>query len=83
MRTIRVNVTQRDIDRGEACDSGTCPVARAVLRVKGVSFVAVAGEDISINTRRCLLLPKKVSKFIERFDDGQPVKPFTFVLVLP
>lgn len=94
MATILVHVTQDHIDKGCKGDSDNCPVALALLNAGVLTPVVyapslgplgglaglwpVAGGtaylDIAVH------MPRSVERFIGRFDDGKPVKPFTFKL---
>ena len=80
-KDIKIEVTQEDIDRGEKGDCAKCPIARAIRRTLKVRYVHVDtdflewGPDYS-----CMNAPVKVSKFIDAFDEGRRVSPFTFML---
>jgi hypothetical protein len=58
-----------------------CPVALAVkLAIHGKEGeVAATGHLIRVG-KNLLPAPSKVQKFIKRFDNKKPVKPFTFDL---
>lgn len=88
-RRVKITVTREDIAKGEATRHMTvrphcCPVARAVQRACEDTELKVwehgvyrsHGDDIA-------QLPKKAGNFVVRFDDGKPVKPFTFTLRMP
>lgn len=84
---MRVQVTQEDIDKGVDCDSGRCPIARALLRqVPGVVSVCVTvdGVDYAKADGRfaAVELPREAVRFITLFDDGRLVSPFEFDLNL-
>ena len=82
MLTIKVEVTQDNIDKGKQCHASDCPVALAMLQAglqgpacdpwsllfiyEGVAYVAET--------------PLSVKYFIKGFDTGQPSKPFSFEL---
>lgn len=88
-KTIRVNVTQRDIDRGEPGNEYACPVARAILRHRELRLAAVncawvwiwndSHRKVSWRTRT----PPNVRTFIRHFDAGKPVSMFSFDLEVP
>lgn len=82
MRTIRVNVTQHDIDEGKRCAAGCCPVARALSRVEGARFFSVGPSYVAFNQYWNISLPGQAVRFIADFDGARQVKPFSFVLVL-
>lgn len=80
---VRVEVTARDIRLGVRGDTCRCPIARALKRatrckeaVSGLWWCTVetAEHEFRADTPRVAL------RFMGAFDDGQPVKPFTFTL---
>jgi hypothetical protein len=79
---VIVNVTASHIKRGVSGDSSSCPVALA-LRGKKYTFISVNDEIEFVNRSGSIVTvpsPKSVAKFIDRFDDGKKVKPFSFKL---
>ena len=85
---MKINVTEKDIKEGQRdCRSG-CPVARAVQR--GVMLQTLVDKDVV----RLLSYPQEwgyyavakirltedVQRFVEQFDAGEPVEPFSFDL---
>jgi hypothetical protein len=86
-----ISVTQQDIDAGEPCHSGNCPVARAIIGVIDTHYDVMVGLDLiwfsykNHTAKVCPLMetPTKVAKFIENFDGNNTVKPFTFELDIP
>lgn len=84
MKPFKVTVTKTDIQKGEAMDCEKCPIARATLRdCRVATKVAVTSYFINVYKEGNLVarmeMPKKCERFIERFDGGEKVKPFTFV----
>lgn len=77
-----VNVTQEDIDKGKKGSCSQCPVALAGIRSVGKSFY-VGPTMFAFRFNWIAELPKCVVDFIERFDSGQPVQPFTFDIEIP
>jgi hypothetical protein len=88
MRTITVNVTQKNIDAGCQHSAISCPVALA-LRDCGpqFSYLVTSVSLINIHNERVAFLPEEAREFICRFDqefvarrsDHEfSVKPFTF-----
>ena len=83
---MRINVTRRDIDRGEQYSPEDCPIARAARRhFRDVSVawdaLLAAGQlrpGSSLEVR--FELPDEAKEFIRAFDDGEDVHPFTFEL---
>ena len=68
--------------------SFTCPVARAV-EDSGLSGngTRVTENSIQLNfydlDSRIATAPRSVRRFVARFDQGKPVQPFNFYLVVP
>lgn len=76
---MRVEVTQEDIDQGKPRRVTLCPVARAVGRVATNRYKVTAFYLVPCRTSLPrVILPDKAMLFIDAFDAGQPVKPFTF-----
>jgi nitrate/TMAO reductase-like tetraheme cytochrome c subunit len=82
---MKIEVTQKDIDKGLRSSCYECPIAHAFKRkVKNkIRYgFAVNADSIDLVTKDFKwyihALPKKAQTFIKRFDDGKPVKPFTF-----
>lgn len=83
-RTVRVEVTDRDIRLGMSANCWSCPIAQALNRaaldlqfqVMG-SYAAYwkRGEPV---VRRLLWLPPEAEQFICDFDAHRPVQPFAF-----
>jgi len=78
---IRVEITREDIKTGIRKDPCNCPIAKAFKHSTDFIWVEVKPATITFDTGqgyRFMLLPRKVQKFIEKFDKGMKVKPFTF-----
>ena len=80
---MRVNVTRADINKGCPESVHFCPIARAVRR-KGYKRVSV-GNTICIGQYghglREFDLPYTAMNFVDNFDAGEVVKPFSFTAV--
>lgn len=91
MAKIKINVTQDDIEQGKRNCGNHCAIARAVKReieelvpydvtpeiggLFGDFYVSHVGSfDVK--------LTRKAAKFIRDFDNGRPVKPFSFTLTI-
>lgn len=74
------HVTARDIVHGRKGNCQNCPVARAIARRHNVSFVWVSGLDVTIGLTK-YQLPERVWRWIDRFDEGQAVRPMRFELL--
>ncbi len=78
---MKIEVTQRDISRGERGSITHCPVALAIKRATRRG-ACVSNECASVGDED-IFLPARVGKFIEAFDARKPVKPFTFIMRKP
>lgn len=81
-----VEVTQEDIDNGSPANAGHCPIALAVKRATGARDVVVSversGEIYVHNDKTTVYRHTKASgKFVTKFDEDKPVKPFKFRLI--
>lgn len=80
MKYIEVDVKKEDIEKGRPNDSGRCPIALALGRM--YECPCVVGESAWITNedgeRMRLELPNKAVAFVDRFDFGKKVKPFSF-----
>jgi lysophospholipid acyltransferase (LPLAT)-like uncharacterized protein len=79
-----IQVTQKDIDKGLKSTCYYCPVALAFKRkIKSEIPCGVAVNAKNIHhfhgkSWDRYNLPKEAKKFIQRFDNDKPVKPFSF-----
>ncbi len=82
--TIRVTVTQDHIDRGSMGSPTHCPIALA-LKGNGHRNASVGYHTVCLGCFDVELyeLSKPAIAFASRFDQGEQVKPRTFVLSLP
>lgn len=80
MTTKIIQVKQIDINSGVRKKAQYCPIARALKRhgFKHVSVGFVYMTYVSNTVYYSVTLPKRVRTFINRFDTGRPVKPFSF-----
>ncbi len=87
-QTVRVRVTQEDIDAGERADCVRCPVARAVCRdVPGAinAWVNYGFVEVVVPPGRVVrdVLPDRAILAIVEFDSSGVMEPFEFDLTLP
>ena len=81
---MKIEVTQKDIDKGLKLTCYYCPIALAFKRkVKSEIRCSVAVKTKKVHyfygkSWVSYDLPKEATKFIQRFDNDEPVKPFTF-----
>lgn len=82
---VVVRVTARDIEEGLCARADRCPVARAARRAFGCEVVA--GSDFIHRVQPwkawCYRTPPEAAEAIRRFDAGEPIEPFDFVLAEP
>lgn len=81
MKTITINVTKRDIERGEA-ESYNCPIYHAAKR-KLPHIECVRLREIITRRNKSYSLPEIAQNFIYDFDEGKPVKPIKFPVRVP
>ena len=78
---MRFNVTPKDIREGIADNCIKCPVARSLARRFPNQGIYVSPYTIAIGDTY-YLMPGIVKRFIEKFDNNEPVKPFSFLIDL-
>lgn len=85
-----INVTAQHIAKGERDSCRFCPVAHAIREaLPDIELVAVDSAFASLGhpdawpACREIALPEAATRFIEAFDGGDPVRPFTFDLDYP
>ena len=80
---LRVEVTAEDIAKGVRNTCDRCPIALA-LSALGVIEPFVDGYAVEFgNCEEQVRTPEVASAFIEAFDLGNPVEPFTFEIDVP
>lgn len=73
---LKINVTKADIKNGEPGEPRYCPIA--------IAFNRVSMYNVKVTNRVFLVddsvyqLPKMAKNFTTLFDNGYPVKPFSF-----
>lgn len=84
MPTIKVSVTQKDIDQGVRGNAMTCPIARAAKRSLP-NVRSVTHNKLIFNDLAYLILPVEAWEFVYMFDYQGPakVKPLEFDLEVP
>lgn len=84
--TFIIDVTQEDIDAGLPKDPCQCPIALALYRALDKTVNKYLFEVTNMSIRHIdewgnvtqAWLPMSAFNFINRFDEGKEVKPFTF-----
>ena len=80
-----LNITQTDIERGEQDSMSHCPIARAALRkFRDAARVQVSDDILCVTSKRgkrvLFALPEEASAFVQDFDGGDYVQPFSFTV---
>lgn len=75
---LKVEVTSEHIAKGDAFNPCGCPIALAILQAVRHPFVVVAVSTGIVIRQNTYPMPAEVIAFIDAFDAGQPVQPFTF-----
>ena len=85
-KKLRIRVTKKNIKYGKPNTTDFCPIALAVKSKIKTSNVSVDGETIELTSSRfngaIYDLPVRAQKFVDRFDTGDSVKPFSFTATL-
>lgn len=81
--TMRIDVTQEDIDKGVKKCHCTCPIALALKRQTRVAYEVSDDCVVAVTDRFAHGLPEHASSFIRAFDMGLIVAPFSFELDIP
>lgn len=79
--SMKISITQSDIDQGKRHEARFCPIAMAASRafhrdiwigwIRGYSHPHVSPEVV-------FSLPADARVFVQEFDDGKEVQPFEF-----
>lgn len=77
---MKISVTKEHINNGQTCKSVHCPIALAI-KEHFDTFVSVGPCEVAIGGPfNNIPLPQIARRFIEDFDYGDSVEPFTFEL---
>lgn len=77
-----ITVTAEDIAQGLRLSPSACPIAKAVYRATDWA-VLVDGTNLLTGGDGTVKLPTEAQTFINRFDNGMLVVPFSFEVNLP
>lgn len=79
---IKIQVTAQHIKNGNVCALGSCPIALAVMEQLESPKVSVAFNCRFIKNEGTYAykLSRAAKRFIMRFDNHKPVKPFSFIM---
>ena len=79
----RIDVTYDDIQHGKQRSCFDCPVALAMTRAVGCR-TTVGRSSFTLEPRWWgAALPEEAASFVDRYDGGVPVEPFTFHVEIP
>jgi hypothetical protein len=83
-KSIKIEVTQKDIDHGCRFDGCRCPIARALKRCTDEQWL-VNCSNLIRKTFPMLTIPTppEMKSFANMFDLDLPVHPTTFELEIP
>lgn len=76
---MKIHVTREDIDLGERGSCLSCPIALAVKRQADIASVRVEVASIRVGSAKAIL-PDEARRFVDHFDYGRDVHPFSFDL---
>lgn len=83
---MKVIVTKEHIDNGVCGSSTNCPIAYALIEKSSVKLRSVGSGFVEVVNKKnetfLYILPQKARQFIEDFDDGKEVEPFSFEMRL-
>jgi hypothetical protein len=79
--TMRIDVTQDDITYGKRRAGDRCPIAIAIMRALNEPIVEVSFFKVFIPDGSRYSMPAAARVFINDFDGGLFVQPFSFELV--
>lgn len=87
-KTILVNVTAEDIARGVKSESSLCPIACALRKILLLGTrISVGVDDVGLygqpHFHGDIDLPDEAGEWVQQYDKGLPVSPFTFTLEIP
>ena len=79
---MKFTVTKQMIKDGKPDNVCFCPVALAIkAKLPKLSF-RIEASVVVIESVGYFELPQRTIRFIKKFDEGKPVRPFTFCLDL-
>ena len=73
---MKINVTLKHISEGKPNCAPWCPIALAIQEATGLP--GSVGCTIYFVDNRAYMSSPEMKQFVDRFDRGLPVEPFTF-----
>jgi hypothetical protein len=86
MKTVTINVTEKHIAEGKPGTADSCAVTLAIEEAISSEAVFTYGNHVEIGDNAMDLscgfyrVSKTVERFINAFDNKDPVRPFSFIL---
>lgn len=82
-RTVLVRVNKDHIEKGKRADCEACPIALAISEADDYRRVWEVGHDGAVVYGETgpvarMELPEMAVSWMRAFDEGHPVRPFTF-----
>ena len=78
---MKITVTKKHIKLGKIKNPKSCPIALACnAKKRGWKVMDLYIQYFNEGNYNMYDLPIRAQKFIERFDDGLEVKPFSFIV---
>lgn len=77
---LKINITECDIAEGIRANYQQCPVARALKRE--IADCEGVYSHIHFLNKPDIETPVKAYEWIERYDKGKKVKPFSFTITI-
>jgi hypothetical protein len=76
-KSVKIEVTEEDIEKGKQSDGTSCPVALAMMRATGSTYVYVDYIESRI-AGELIYTPKKAEEFMRDFDSDSEIRPGPF-----
>lgn len=88
LKNVRINVTQKDINKGCKTVAQSCPIALSINRRLKSEFYCSVYHIVEIYSHSSKMkyggaVPERLTRWAESFDGGETMKPTTFVISLP
>ena len=80
---LLINVIPFDIEFGQTCSGTGCPVALSLSNIFDEAIVSYEGIFLTKDNKKIKVdTPQEVASFMNDFDSGVEVQPFSFELEL-
>lgn len=81
-RRVKISVDKDHIKAGTLGSTQACPIALAV-QSRTTWRCRVLAEEMYFDDFNPIHLPRSATKFIQKYDKGQRVCPFSFFITIP